>query len=199
MTAALVAGPNSGIVGLLVFLVVHHFSILSIWFIFPLGAALAALGGMAVGWAYYLLLSAMPERPWSTLVPMGLILAILVPSVVLAELRSPIFSITSAEEATLAVKTGRAVVIFVVELLVISTAMGALLDWLIGRTREASVATALAGLVFALGPGHNIPFLGSTAGKAKGLAILLLVILVSAVALVEIEWWMRGVVALSRG
>ncbi|MFQ5942449.1 MAG: hypothetical protein ACE5JF_02740 [Anaerolineales bacterium] len=125
MTLALVAGAISGIAGLLVFLTVHHFWILPIWFIFPPGALLAALGGM-------------------------------------------------------------------VELLVLSTAIGALLGWLFGRTREASVATALAGLVFALGPGPNIPLLGGTPGTMKGLAILLLVIVVSAVVLVEIEWRLRG-------
>ena len=51
---------------------------------------------------------------------------------------------------------------------------------------------ALAGLAFALGPGHNIPFLGSTPGTMKGVAILLLVILISSVVLVEVEWRLRG-------
>ena len=70
--------------------------------------------------------------------------------------------------------------------------MTALLGWLIGRTWTASAAIALAGLVFALGPGHNIPFLGSTPGAMKGVVILLLVILISSLVLVEVEWRLRG-------
>ena len=49
----LVAGVTAGIVGLLVFLVIHHFWITPIWFILPLGMLIAAIGGVAVGWAYH--------------------------------------------------------------------------------------------------------------------------------------------------
>lgn len=197
MTAALVAGGISGIVGLVVFLTVHHFWILPIWFIAPIGVLFAALGGMAAGWAYHELLPAFPGRPWSILVLMGLILAILAPSVILAEFRSPMFAINSAQDATLVVSTGRAVFIFVGELVLMSTLAGGLLGWLIGGTRAAAIATAIAGLAFALGPGHNIPFLSGTPATMKGIAILLLVILASAVVLVEVEWRLRGTVALS--
>jgi hypothetical protein len=43
----------------------------------------------------------------------------------------------------------------------------------------------LAGLIFALGPGHNIPFLGNTPATGKGIVLLLSVVVVSAVVLVE--------------
>jgi len=79
---------------------------------------------------------------------------------------------------------GRAAVIFVLELLVTATLVGGLAGWLIGRT---PISTALAGFVFALGPGHNIPFLGSTPGTLKGVTILLSIVLVSTAALVEIQ------------
>ncbi len=139
----------------------------------------------------------MPNRPWSTLAMAGLILAILMPSIILAEFRSPLFNIDGAENATLAVSTGRAVFIFTGELILTSILMGGLLGWLIGGTKAAAISTAIAGLAFALGPGHNIPFLGSTPGAMKGLSILLLVILVSGFVLVELDWRLRGVPALS--
>ena len=63
--------------------------------------------------------------------------------------------------------------------------------WL-GRTRRAALATAVAGLVFALGPGHNIPFLGGTPGVGKELAIMTAVTLVSALVLVEGDAWLAG-------
>jgi hypothetical protein len=189
---ALIAGAISGIAGLLVFLTVHHFWIRPIWFILPIGAMIAAIGGAAVGWAYLELMPALPLRPWSALAMVALISLILAPSVMLAELRAPLFDITDPENATLAVSTGRAAVTFTAELVLTSAAMGALLGWLIGRTRTTSAATALASVVFALGPGHNIPFLGGTPATMMGVTILLIVILVSAVVLVEAEWRLRG-------
>jgi hypothetical protein len=62
--------------------------------------------------------------------------------------------------------------------------------WRLGHPRQAALATALAGLVFALGPRHNIPFLGSTPATGKGIALLAAIILVSAVVLVEGEAWL---------
>lgn len=65
MTHSLVVGIQSGIAGLLVFLIIHHFWIMPIWFILPFGLVVAALGGAAVGWAYGELLPHLPPRPWS--------------------------------------------------------------------------------------------------------------------------------------
>ncbi|HLE14013.1 MAG TPA: hypothetical protein VI776_04630 [Anaerolineales bacterium] len=59
-----------------------------------------------------------------------------------------------------------------------------------GPSRGAAAAMALAGVAFALGPGHNIPFLGSTPVAGKGILILAAIILVSAVVLVEAEAWL---------
>ena len=50
MTADLIAGSLSGIAGLLVFLVIHHFWIRPIWFILPVGLMIAGFGGLAAGW-----------------------------------------------------------------------------------------------------------------------------------------------------
>jgi len=191
VTAALSAGVLSGIAGLLVFLVIHHFWIRPIWFILPVGLLMAAAGGIAVGWAYSELFPGLPPRPWSAVVLMVLIAACLAPATILAQLRPPMFTAMS-ENAQLTVSTGRAVGIFVFQLLLTAAGVGALAGWWIGGSGRAAVATALGGLVFALGPGHNIPFLGNTPATGKGIVLLLSVVVVSAVVLVEAEFALRG-------
>ena len=192
MSSFLSAGVLSGIAGLGVFLVIHHFWIRPIWFIAPVGLLISAGGGLAVGWAYSELLPGLPPRPWSAVVLIGVIGACLTPAVLLAQLRPPMFTAMS-ENAQLTVSTGRAVAIFVFQLLLTAAGVGALAGWWIGGSGRAALATSLAGLVFALGPGHNIPFLGNTPATGKGIVLLLSVVVVSAVVLVEAH------LALSRG
>ncbi len=184
MSSALIAGVFSGLAGLLAFLVIHHFWIRPIWFILPVGALIAAGGGLAVGWAYSELLPGLPPRPWSAVVLIAVIGACLAPAVILAQLRPPMFT-AMGENAQLTVSTGRAVAIFVFQLLLTAAGVGALAGWWIGGSGRAALATALAGLVFALGPGHNVPFLGNTPVTGKGIVLLLSVVVVSAVVLVE--------------
>jgi hypothetical protein len=191
MSSALIAGVFSGLAGLLAFLVIHHFWIRPIWFILPVGALIAAGGGLAVGWAYSELLPGLPPRPWSAVVLIAVIGACLAPAVILAQLRPPMFT-AMGENAQLTVSTGRAVAIFVFQLLLTAAGVGALAGWWIGGSGRAAAATALAGLVFAAGPGHNIPFLGNTPATGKGVVLLLAVVVVSAVVLVEAEIALRG-------
>jgi hypothetical protein len=87
----------------------------------------------------------------------------------------------------LMISVGQATLIFILELLAPVTLVGGLAGWMISRTPRAMVSTGLAGFVFALGPGHNIPFLGSTPGTLKGVIILMSIILVSAIVLVKIQ------------
>ena len=63
-------------------------------------------------------------------------------------------------------------------------AIGAAAGWHLAGRRAAWI-TGLAGLVFALGPGHNIPLLGGTAGAAKGAVLLASIVVVSTFVLVE--------------
>ena len=44
----MLAGVLSGVAGLMVFLVIHHFWIKPIWFILPLGLVIAGLGGLGI-------------------------------------------------------------------------------------------------------------------------------------------------------
>jgi hypothetical protein len=61
------SGAVAGIAGLVVFLALHHLWIVPIWFIAPVGSAMAAAGGVAVATAYVDLLPHLPRRPWTSL------------------------------------------------------------------------------------------------------------------------------------
>jgi hypothetical protein len=175
----LIAGVLAGVASLLAFLLAHHLWITPIWFVLPLGLVVASGGGLLAGWAYAELLPRLPPRPWTLLAWLALASLPVLPAVLLAELRPPVFVATAAGSIP-TVSVGRLVFIFLVELLLAAAAVGGLAGWLIGRTRRAALAMALAGLVFALGPGHNVPFLGNTAAAGKGLALLGLSLVVAA-------------------
>ncbi|HJW91925.1 MAG TPA: hypothetical protein VJ436_14925, partial [Anaerolineales bacterium] len=185
---ALLAGLLSGLAGLLVFLTIHHFWIRPIWFILPPGLFIAGLGGLAVGWAYAEIRTGLPPRPWTALAVFALVLAMLAPSMFLAQLRPPPLDIGTG--AVLRGTTAGVVARFALELLLTAALVGAVIGWRLGGTPRAALATALAGFVFALGPGHNIPFLGNTPAVGKGIVLLVAIILVSAVVLVESEAWL---------
>ena len=187
MSSFLSAGVLSGIAGLGVFLVIHHFWIRPIWSILPAGLVIAALGGLAVGWAYAEIKAGLPPRPWTALAVFALVGATLTPAILIAQLRPPPLDVTSG--MIIRGTTAGVVARFVLELLVTAALVGGLAGWRLGHTGRAALATALAGVVFALGPGHNIPFLGSTPVAGKGILILAAIILVSAVVLVESEAW----------
>jgi len=191
----LVAGAFAGVAGLLTFLIIHAIWILPIWFIFPLGLLIAGIGGLVVGWSYAELRHHLPKRPWTALAIAFLIAATLSPAVVLAELRQPMFSVSAAGVTNLAIGLPEAVFRFSFELLLTTSLTAGLLGWWVGRNRRAAIATALAGFVFALGPGHNIPFIGGTPGVAKELLIMTAVILVSAIVLVEGHAWLQTLIS----
>ena len=168
LSAAVTAGAVAGIAGLLAFLVVHHVWIRPIWSIAPIGALIAAIGGAAVGAAYAELRPHLPRRPWTAIALMALVGVMLAPAFALAELHGPVFRITASGGAVLTVPVPFAVFAFVIELLGVTAAAGAAVGWLVARTRGAALRTAAAGFIFALGPGHNFPFLGGTAVAWKG-------------------------------
>jgi hypothetical protein len=188
MNPELIAGVLAGVAGLLIFLVVHHFWIAPIWFILPPGLVIAGLGGLAVGWSYAEIKVGLPPRPWAAPAVAALIGAILAPSIFLAQRRAPLFNITTGTIPRQEV--GRVVRRFTLELLMTAAVVGGLAGWFIGHSQRAALATALAGLVFALGPGHNIPFLGSTPAVGKGLMLLLAITVASALVLVEASFWL---------
>jgi hypothetical protein len=188
-SAARIAGALAGIAGLLVFLALHALWIVPIWFVLPVGLVMAGSGGLAVGWAYAELRWRLPKRPWTALVVVGIIALILLPAFVLAELHGPVFAVTRSGTVQ-TVATSIIVLRFVGELLATATIVGGLAGWWLGHTRRAALATAVAGFIFALGPGHNIPLIGGTPGVAKELAIMAIVIGISAFVLVEGHNWL---------
>jgi hypothetical protein len=196
LKSSLFSGLLASNAGLLVFLVIHHLWIMPIWFILPVGLVIAALGGLAAGWAYSELLPQLPGRPWTILAWAALVSLTLAPAVIIAQLRPPVFTGVGMD-VTATITIPQAVVIFVRDLLLTAALTGGLVGWLIGRTRRAALATSLAGLVFALGPGHNVPFLGNTPATGKGILLLLAIILSSSVALVEAQAALAGVKTIS--
>jgi hypothetical protein len=188
-TGALIAGALAGLCGLLAFLMLHALWILPIWFILPAGLLVAGSGGLAVGWAYAELVAHLPRRPWTTLAVVAIISLILLPAFVLAELHGPVFIVTSGGPVQ-TVATPVIVARFVGELLATATIVGGLIGWWLAHTWRAALATGVAGFVFALGPGHNIPLLGGMPEVSTELALMIAVILVSALVLVEVHaWW----------
>lgn len=185
--AAIWAGVAAGLAGLATFLLVHHLWIVPIWFIAPIGGVLAAVGGALVGAAYAELLPHLPRRPWTTLAVMAVIALVMLPALVIAELTGPMFAMTADGSAILLVSAPAAVAAFVVGLLGTATLTGAALGWAIGRSRRAAALMAGAGFALALGPGHNIPFLGASGVTGMELAILGAVVAVASVVLVEVD------------
>ncbi len=184
MNSALIAGVLAGVTGLLVFLTIHHFWIRPIWFILPPGLFIAALGGLAVGWAYSEIQTALPPRPWTSLAVFAIVALTLSPAILLAQLRPPPLDISTGAIVD-GSSTGVVIARVVLELLLTATIVGALMGWLLVRTRQAALAMALASLVFAIGPGHNIPLLGNTPAVGKGIVLLIAIIATSAIVLVE--------------
>jgi hypothetical protein len=126
---------------LLAFLIVHTLWIMPIWFILPLGLVIAGAGGLAVGWSYAELCNRLPKRPWTAPAIVVVISVILLPALLLAELRQPMFTISPAGVINLAIGVPEAVMRFIGELLLTATLTGGLLGWWLGRTWRAAGAT----------------------------------------------------------
>ncbi len=181
MSISLIAGILSGVVGLLVFLTIHHFWIKPIWFILPAGLIIASLGGLAVGWAYSEIQSALPKRPWTALAVFGLIGVVLAPAIILAQLLPPVVDVAGGRlVGTIDELIARFALLFAT-----AAGVGGLAGWILTRTRHGALAMGVAGLVFAMGPGHNIPFFGNTPLVGKELTLLAAITLSASVALVE--------------
>lgn len=179
------AGVLAGLAGLAVFLVLHHLWIVPIWSVAPMGAVMAAAGGAAVGAAYDAHAARLPRAPWTAVAVWIGIAATLAPAFLIAQLVGPVYAMgVDGAAGHLLVPAPQAIASFVVGLLGSATVAGATIGWLIARTRRAAGLTALAGFVLALGPGHNIPFLGGTPAVGKEIAILAAVMAVASVVLV---------------
>ena len=101
------------------------------------------------------------------------------------------FTVTPAG-GVLNVTVPQAAASFVLELLLTAALAGGLLGWWLGRTLRAALALAVAGLIFAMGPGHNIPFIGGAGDVGKELALMGALIAVAAGVLVEAHARLAG-------
>ncbi len=179
---AVAAGAVAGVVGLAVFLIVHHFTIRPIWGIAPIGAVFAAGGGALVGWAYALLMPNLPKGVlWSAFSLAALLTLTQLPGFLIGQTREPVIDMATAD--ILPGKGWEAARRFAIDLFLTAGLVGGLLGWWVGRSPRAAWVMAAAGLAFAIGPGHNIPFFAGTSGAAKMWGIMLAVILASALTL----------------
>ena len=88
------AGMFAGITGLVVFLVIHHFTITPIWFILPVGVILSIAGGAAVGWAFAEMRShLLPNAIWSALILAVLLSLTPVPGFLIGQRFGPVIDI----------------------------------------------------------------------------------------------------------
>jgi len=184
---AVLAGSLAGIAGLAVFLLLHQLWIVPIWFIAPAGAVMAVVGGAAAGASYVALRPRLPPRPWTSAAVTALFAGTLVPAILVAQSRGPIFAIGADGGGALLVPATDALLEVLSGLIGGSAVSGAALGSLIGRSHHAARTTILAAVALALGPGHNIPLLGGTPAVGRELAILGAVFVVAAVVLVEAE------------
>jgi hypothetical protein len=188
LRSALIAGAISGAIGLLVFLTIHHFWITPIWFILPAGLLIAVLSGLAVGWAFAEVQPQLPSRPWIVPTVFGLMAATLAPALLLAQILPPAADVAAGK---LIATTNELIVRFIFGLLVPATLVGALEGWALARSGRGAVVMALAGLLFALGLGHNIAFLGRTPGVGKEIVLLIATTLASSLTLVKACEWLE--------
>ena len=182
---AALAGVLAGISGLITFLILHALWIVPIWFIAPLGLVMASAAGAVVGAAYGELRDRLPRRPWTAAAVLGVVVLVLLPSIVIAQVRGPMYTLMPDGHASRLVSGTEAIAGFVFGLLAVSAISGGALGWLITRTLRAAIATAAAGFALAIGPGHNIPILGGGPAAGKELMILTIVGAVAASVLVE--------------
>jgi len=123
-----ISGAIAGIAGLFTFLIIHHFTIKMIWEIFPFGLVIAVIGGLGVSWSYHEVHQHLPAYPWTFMGLLILIIIILVPAMIIAQLTPAPFQLdgTIAPGCT----DGRAAIQFILELLLTATLMGALAGWI---------------------------------------------------------------------
>lgn len=117
--------------------------------------------------------------------------AVLLPAIVVAEIRGPIYRMDAAGGGMLLLPGPQALLDVILGLLLVATLVGAGLGWSIARRRGAVPvpSTAFAAFLIALGPSNDTPLLGGTPAAGNGLAILALVIAVASVVLVEGQAW----------
>lgn len=171
------SGVVAGLVGFIVFLILHALWILPIWFIVPMGLVIAGVGGATVGWAYETVEPHLPAGILArSLAVAGGTILVLAPSTILFQLGGPTVPVVDGIARTDAIDVPSLAVRFVVGLLVVTGATGAIVGWLLTHRRRGMLAVSAAGVVFALGPGHNLPFFHLAALPAATRTALLLML-----------------------
>ncbi|GAC1645897.1 MAG: hypothetical protein NVS9B11_17380 [Candidatus Dormibacteraceae bacterium] len=182
LEAAVIAGALAGVAGFAAFLVVHAIWILPIWFIAPMGLVIAALGGACVGWAYNIHRNHLPRSSWRRILAVFTAATlVLLPAEPLALTHR---NLDMRDTAQTALDTSLlAGALFLASAALIGAAGGAFL----GRSLRAAGVTALAAIAFAIGIGHNAPFIGTGFAAVKLWTLMLTASAVASMTLVVLE------------
>jgi hypothetical protein len=113
--------------------------------------------------------------------------ALLTPAILLAQILPPAADVSGGK---ILLTTNELILRFVFALLAPATLVGALEGWALAHSWQGAAIMALAGLLFALGLGHNVPFLGRTPVVDKEVVLLAATTLASSVALVKTHEWL---------
>lgn len=169
------AGVAAGLAGLLAFLSLHQLLILPIWGVAPLGLPVALLGGLVVAWAFEPLRPRLPANSWlAAFAFSGLLMLTQAASFLVSTLQRPLADFIFLGTRVLPGFERLVYTRAIVEMLVVPVLAGAAIGWRLGRSKQAAGRMALAGLAFALGPGHNTAFFAGVPAAADTLWLLML-------------------------
>lgn len=184
-------GVLAGLVGFVVFLLLHAVWIRPIWFVAPLGIVIAGIGGVAVGWAFADVKPSLPTGVIGRWIAVGIgAVLVLIPTMILVQLSDPYVPVVDGVVRTAAVDVTLLAVRFVVELIVVTAITGASVGWLLTHRRRSALAVSAASVALALGPGHNIPFFhlaSQPTATWTSLLLLLAAIASASVVLVTVD------------
>lgn len=182
LRASALAGALAGVVGLALFTLLHAVLIVPMWDILAIAALPAALGGLAIGWAFDELLrrGKLPARPWQG-IAFGALMFLPLAAVELATFALgpvPVDRIDGGQ--------------FTLELLA-AVPVGVVLGLALTRDARGALVLGLAALVLALTIGHNIPFFAVTGWAGQRMTLVMLaVVLASGLLLAEARPRLRG-------
>jgi hypothetical protein len=176
----------SGLVGMIVFLVLHALWIMPIWFIAPIGALISVGGGIVTGQCYARASKLSVWRPISSLYVFLMVGVTLLPCVLLIKVVPPLLESQNGEVVH-PINMPWIVSGFFLLLIIPAAGVGWIFGRILGGDRSSAAIFSVMGLLIALGPGHNLPLFGAASGEQLTMALTLTFAPIAAAAVVLAE------------